>query len=145
MKAALRLPDSIAQDQRALIGLFKAVKFSESQQLQVMQLLEETAFREKKSFTRILTALGLNPLLRKEMPQQKIMDALNCRRFPALSRHENEWRQWQKKNTVPGRIALAHAPFFAKEEIQIFLTAKNKQEAEELLRNLKLVSPTQQG
>ena len=70
------------------------------------------------------------------MPQHKIMEALNCRRFPACSRRESEWQQWQKKLAIPGRLVLAHAPFFAKEEIQISLTAKNKLEAEELLRKL---------
>jgi hypothetical protein len=136
LKAALRLPDIAAPDRRAVLGLFKEVKFSESQQLQVMQLLQETAFREKKSFARILTALGLTHLLRLEMPQQKIMEALRRRRFPACSQRESEWRQWQKKMTIPGRLTLAHPPFFATEEIQISLTAKNKLEAEDLLRKL---------
>ena len=136
LKAAVRLPDIAPPDRLAVLGLFKEVKFSESQQLQVMQFLEETAFREKKSFARILAALGLPHLLRLEMPQHKIMEALNRRRFPACSRRESEWRQWQKKMTIPGRLLLAHVPFFAKEEIQISLTAKNKLEAEELLRKL---------
>jgi hypothetical protein len=137
LKAALRLLDISAPDRRALLGLFRKVKFSESQQLQVIQLLEETAFREKKSFARILAALGLIDLLGLEMPQHRIMEALNRSRFPACSRHESEWRQWQKKIAIPGRLTLAHAPFFAKEEIQISLTAKNKLEAEELLKKLK--------
>ena len=137
LKAALRLPDISVPDRRALLGLFMEVKFSESHQLQVIQLLEETAFREKKSFARILAALGLTHLLKLEMPQHKIMAALNRRRFPACSRRESEWRQWQKKMAVPGRLTLAHVPFFTKEEIQISLTAKNKLEAEELLRKLK--------
>jgi hypothetical protein len=137
LKAALRLTDISLPDRRAVLGLFGKVKFSESQQQQVMQLLEETAFREKKSFARILAALGLNKLLKLEMPQHKIMAALNRRRFPACSRREDEWRQWQKKITVPGRLTLAHAPFFADEEIQISLTATNRLEAEELLRKLK--------
>ena len=54
-----------------------------------------------------------------------------------MSRLESEWRQWQKKMTIPGRLLLAHVPFFASEEIQISLTAKNKLEAEELLKKLK--------
>jgi hypothetical protein len=137
LKAALRLTDISLSDRRALLGLYKQVKFSESHQLLVIQLLEETAFREKKTFARILVSLALTDLLKLEMPQQKIMDALNRRRFPVFSRHESEWRQWQKKITIPGRLTIAHVPFFANEEIQISLTAKNKQEAEEILRKLK--------
>ena len=54
LKAALRLIDFSPADRQALLTLFLKVKFSESQQLQVMQLLEEIAFREKKSFARVL-------------------------------------------------------------------------------------------
>jgi hypothetical protein len=141
LKAALLLTDISAPDRRALIGLFMKVKFSESHQLQAIQLLEETAFREKKSFARILAALRLAHLLRLEMPQHKIMEALNCRRFPGYSRREREWQQWQKENSIPGRLTLTHAPFFAKEEIQVSLTVKNGPEAEELLKKIKLFSP----
>jgi hypothetical protein len=141
LKAALRLIGFSVYDQRALLSLFMKVRFSESHQLLVMQILEETAFREKKSFARILAVLPLAHLLELEMPQHKIMEALNRRRFPAFSRRESEWRQWQKKKAVPGRVALTHIPFFASDEVQILLTAKNRLEAEELLRKLKLVSP----
>jgi hypothetical protein len=137
LKAALRLIGFSVFDQRALLSLFMKVRFSESHQLLVMQILEETAFRENKSFARILTALPLAHLLKLEMPQHKIMEALNRRRFPAYSRHESEWRQWQKKKAVPGRIELIHAPFFANEEIRVFLTVKNRLEAEEILKKLK--------
>lgn len=137
LKAALRLTEIAAPDLRALLGLFKAVKLSESHQLQAVQLLEETAFREKKSFARILAAAAISALLKLEMPQQKIMEALNRLRFPACSQHESEWRRWQKDKAIPGRLVLAHEPFFASEEIQISLTAKNRQEAEALLRKLK--------
>jgi hypothetical protein len=141
LKAAVRLAEISVPDRRTLFGLFGEIKFSESQQLQVMQLLQETAFREKKSFAHILTAPDLVLLLKREMPQQKIMEILNRRRFPAYSRCESEWRQWQKKTAIPGCLTLNHTPFFANEEIQISLTARNKQEAGELLRKLKLFGP----
>jgi hypothetical protein len=137
LKAALRLIDFPPADRQALLKMFLKVKFSESHQLQVMQLLEETAFREKKSFARVLAGLRLAPLLAQEMPQHRIMEALRRRRFPIFSRRESEWRQWQKNKSVPGRIALTHAPFFTTEEIQISLTAKNRPQAEELLKKIK--------
>jgi len=137
LKAALRLTEKAAPDQRALLRLFKAVKFSESHQLQVVQILEEIAFREKKSFARILAVAAISSLLKLEMPQQKIMEALHRLRFPAFSQHESEWRRWQKGKIVPGRLVLAHEPFFANEEIRISLTAKNRLEAEDVLKKLK--------
>ena len=137
LKSALRLVDLSRPDQRALLVLFGKVRFSESHQLQLLQWLEETAFREKKPCARILASLRLGPLLAREMPQQPIMAAVQRRRFPAFSLRESEWRQWQKKNAVAGgRVALAHAPFFATEEVQISLTVKSSREAEALLLKL---------
>jgi len=137
LKAALRLMDFSVSDRRVLLKLFLQVKFSESHQLLAMQLLEETAFREKKPLSGLMATLLLTDLLDQEMPQQKIMAAIRRLRFPELSRCEDEWRQWEKKRSVSGRVALAHVPLFAKEEIQIFFTVKNRLEADELLKKLK--------
>jgi hypothetical protein len=137
LKAALRLAEFPAADRKALLGLFGKIRFTESHQLQALQLLEETSFREKKSVARILTATVRAALLKQEMPQQKILEALSRRRFPAYTRQESEWRQWQKKASAPCRLILSHAPFFASEEIRIVLTAKDRLEAEEMLKKLK--------
>jgi len=137
LKAALRLVGFSLSDRSALLRLLGKARFSESHQLQIMQLLEEIAFREKKSLARILVSLRLNPLLALEMPQQKVIDALKRRRFPVFLQRQSAWRQWQKKNTVPGRVALNHTPFFADEEVQIVLTAKNSVEADNILQKLK--------
>jgi hypothetical protein len=137
LRGAVRLTGFSVPDQRALLKLFMKVRFTESHQLQIMQHLEEIAFREKKSLARVLAALRLGKLLESEMPQQRIVAALNRRRFPAFSRHEDEWRLWLKKKTASGRVALTHVPFFASEEIQIVLTAKNRLEADDLLEKIK--------
>ncbi|MCX6556983.1 MAG: hypothetical protein NTW95_06060 [Candidatus Aminicenantes bacterium] len=137
LKAAMRLADFAPRDRKALLGLFGKIGFSESHQLQVIQLLEETAFRKKRSVASILAATVRPALLEQEMPQQKILEALQRRRFPALSRQEDEWRQWQKKASIPNRLALGHAPFFCSGEVRIVLTAKDRLEAEELLKKLK--------
>ena len=137
LKAALRLTGLSVSDQKALLGLLLKVRFSESHQLQIMQLLEEIAFREKRPLAGSLASLRLGAWLKREMPQRGIMDALNRRRFPAFMRRESDWRQWQKKKAAPGRVALSHAPFFASEEIQILLTAKNSVDAEKILKKLK--------
>lgn len=137
LKAALRLTGFSVSDQKALLRLLLKIRFSESHQLQVIQLVEEIAFREKKTLAGILASLRLGGWLKREMPQQGIVAALNRRRFPAYLHGEDEWRQWQKKKAVPGRIALSHSPFFANEEVQIIMTAKNRLEAEALLQKLK--------
>lgn len=137
LKGALRLVGFPPSDRSALLRLLGKVKFSESQQLQIMQLFEEIAFREKKSLARIVASLRLTPVLALEMPQQKAIDALKRRRFPVFSQRQSAWRHWQQKNSVPGRVELSHTPFFANEEVQIVLTAKNSVEADEILQKLK--------
>jgi len=136
LKAALKVADMAEKDRTEVIGLMRACKFSESQQLLLVQLLEEIAFREKKSLAPILAASGLDLLLEKEMPQKKILDVLQKLRYPELTQVESEWNQWQKKMAA-GSVSFTHAPFFAKEEIQIIMTLKNRSEAEKLLAKLK--------
>ncbi|MBU4267638.1 MAG: hypothetical protein KJ808_02160 [Acidobacteria bacterium] len=136
LKAALRLADMPEEDRLAMIALLRACRFSENQQAQLIQLLEETAFREKKSWAGIVAASGLTALLQREMPQKKIIEALQAARYPAYSRMENDWHIWQKK-MAPKNVVLTHTPLFAKEEIQITLTAKNMAAAEKLLAKLK--------
>jgi hypothetical protein len=137
LKAALRLADMAEADRLAMIGLLQSCKFSENQQAQVIQLLEETAFRDKKSLAGILAAGSLAALLQQEMPQKKIIEALQSMRYPAFARMENDWHIWQKKMTAGRELSLTHAPVFARGDIQITLTVKNRVEAEKLLGKLK--------
>lgn len=136
LKAALRLAETAEEDRLAMLGLLRACQFSESQQWLLVQLLEEIAFREKKALAPILAASGLNLLLEKEMPQKKILDGLRKLRYPELARAESAWGKWQKEMAT-GSVALTHAPFFAREEVQVTVTLKNRSQAEKLLAKLK--------
>jgi len=132
----LKLADMAEEDRLATLGLFRACKFSESQQAQVMKLLEESAFREKKSLAGLLSAAGLAALLEQEMPQKKIIEALQARRYPAYAQMEADWHAWQKK-AAPANVSVAHAPFFAREGVQVTVSLKNRAAAEKLLAKLK--------
>jgi hypothetical protein len=137
LKPALKLADMGEDDRLALIGIFRACRFSTSQQTQVVQLLEETAFREKRPVREILSSGGLCGLLEREMPQKIFLEALQGLRYPALRKMEIAWNGWKTKAAAPGGPSLSHAPLFASDEIQITLTAKNRAEAEKLLGLLK--------
>jgi hypothetical protein len=139
LKTALMLAAMAENDRLAAIGMFGVCRFSESQQMQVMQLLEETAFRDKKTLGEILAAAGLTMLLQQEMPQKRIIEALQAARYPLNAKMEDGWQAWRKKMAVGRSLSLAHAPFFAREEVQITLTVKNRAAAEKLLGKLKKV------
>jgi len=136
LKAALKAAAMPEKVRVQAIGLLRACQFSESQQWLLVQLLEEIAFREKKALGPLLAAAGLDLLLEKEMPQKKILDLLRGLRYPGLVLGEREWDRWQKKMAT-GSVSFAHAPFFAREEVQVTLTLKNRAQAEKLLANLK--------
>jgi len=139
LKAALHLLDLAEADRLALLAVFQSCGFSESQQRLVAQMLEEIAFREKKPLSALLAADALGSQLTGEMPQKKFLAALHGRRYPAWELREREWRAWQKKMTAGGGLSLAHAPFFAREEVQVTLTVKNPGQAEKLLAGLKKI------
>jgi len=136
LKTALKAADLPERDRADMLGLLRACKFSESQQWLIVQLLEEIAFREKKTLGPLLAAAGLGLLLEKEMPQKMILDVLRELRYPQLTRAESEWNKWQKKMKA-GNVSLAHAPFFAREEVQVTVTLENRSQAEKLLAKLK--------
>jgi len=137
LKTALKLAGQPEADRLVQLQVLRSCGFSESQQWQMAQVLEEIAFREKKPIAEVLAAGDLPGLLAGEMPQKKFLDALGELRYPALSRREREWEAWRKK-TVPVRgVSVIHAPLFAREEIQVTLTVKDRDAAEKLLGKLK--------
>ena len=139
LKTALKLADQAEADRLALLGIFQASGFSESQQGLIVQAMEKIAFREKKPMAAILAAGDLTALLDEEMPQKKFMEALDMRRCPAFARMEREWKAWRSKAERGGGLSLRHAPFFSREEIQVTLTVKNRADAEKLLARLKKI------
>jgi len=139
LKAALQLAGMEEGDRLALLAVFQSCGFSESQQGLVLQMLEEIAFREKKKPAALLAAAGLDSLLAGEMPQKRFLAALHALRYPAWEQREREWRAWEKKAAAGARLALAHAPYFAREEVQVTLTVADRGRAEKLLAGLKKI------
>jgi hypothetical protein len=137
LKTALKMAEQEETDRLAQLHVFQACGFSESQQQQMVQMLEEIAFREKKPIAAVLAASGLPDLLKGEMPQKKVMEALSGMRYPVFSRMEKEWQAWQKKMAATSGLSLHHAPFFSRKEVQVTLTVKDRSAAEKLLLRLK--------
>lgn len=137
LRTALKLAGQDEGDRLAQLEVLQACGFSESRQWQLAQMLEEIAFRDKKPVAAVLAECNLQSLLQSEMPQEKVLEALRGRRYPALARREKAWRTWRRKAEAGGGLSLAHAPLFAREEVQVTLTVKNRAAAEKLLHKLK--------
>jgi len=137
LKTALKLAAQDEKDQLAQLQVFQACGFSDSQQWQLVHMLEEIAFRDKKLVAAVLAACDLQPLLAGEMPQKRVLDVVHELRYPELSRREKEWQAWRRKAEADGGVVLTHVPLFAREEVQVTLTVKNPGAAEKLLQRLK--------
>jgi hypothetical protein len=137
LKTALKLAGQNEADRLAQLAIFQACRFSESEQWRLAQMLEEIAFREKKPLAAVTAAGGLPALLASEMPQQRVLAAVHELRYPAFSRREKEWQAWRRQEEARSGVALSHAPFFAREEVQVTWTVKDRQAAEKLLQRLK--------
>jgi len=137
LKTALKLAGQKEADRLAQLGIFQACRFSESEQWRLAHMLEEIAFRDKKPLAAVVAAGGLLPLLASEMPQARVLEAVQRLRYPAFSRREKEWQAWRRLQEAQGGVSLSHAPFFACEEVQVTWTARDRETAEKLLRQLK--------
>lgn len=139
LKAALRLAGMAGADRSALLAVFQSCGFSESQQGLVLQMLEEVAFREKKTLAAVLAAADPVSLLAGEMPQKRFLAALHALRYPAWEQREREWRAWEKQAAAGSGLSLDHAPCFTCEEVRVTLTVKDRGQAEKLLAGLKKI------
>jgi hypothetical protein len=137
LRTALKLAAQEERDRLAQLSVFQACGFSDSRQWQLVQMVEEIAFRAKKTVAAVLADRSLQRLLQGEMPQEKVLAALHGLRYPALTRREKEWQAWRRRAEAGGGLALAHAPQFAREEVQVTLIVKNRAAAEKLLQQLK--------
>ena len=140
LKAALQLAGMEAADRSALLAVFRSCGFSESQQGLVLQMLEEIAFREKKT-------LAAAPGRRGPGLPAGGGDAAEADSWPRCTRCATRRGSSGNGNGGPGRkkaaagagLSLAHAPFFASEEVQVTLTVKDRGQAEKLLAGLKKI------
>ena len=139
LRTALQLAGMEEADRLALLAVLDSCGFSESQQALVTQMLEEVSFREKRPVAALLAAAEMQAPLAGEMPQKKFLAALHALRYPAWDRREQEWRAWQKKAAAGRALSLDHAPYFAREEVRVTLTVKDRRQAEEVLAALNKI------
>jgi len=137
LKTALKICDFKKKGQKALLDLFTNINFSSSQQIILIEMLEEILFRDKSTIEKILEKIKIAPLLGLEKPQKKILGQIYKLRYPLYTQMDNEWREKIKKMKLPDPIKIFHAPFFEKKEIQLKAIFRSLDEAEEILAKLK--------
>jgi hypothetical protein len=136
LRPALRLAAAKMPDRRALAGLLAAASWNENQQQKIISLVEEIAFREKQPWRGVLARIRLPALLKREMPQRAIEEALARKRYPGLTRQFEEWRRITRLFSSAG-MRITPRPFFEKGEVDLTLPCRGAAEAEEILARLQ--------
>jgi hypothetical protein len=124
LKAVLKLlalfPDDHSRE--PLVRLFETIGFTDGDQLRIIDMVSEIAFRDHISGSRIMEKIGLPELLETEMPQKNILQRLTRYRWPLVAAHEQDWLKRINSLDLPDFIQLQHVPFFEKD--QVTLTAR---------------------
>jgi hypothetical protein len=140
-KSALKLLDMPRADCEALLEVLAAAAFTESQQLRLIELAEETAFARKERVSRVLSRAGVRRLLKREMPQKQILASLFRIRYPLFSEDETRWLEKIGKITAGGRLQVRRHPFAEKKEMEVVVRVVNGQQALRVLDILKKALP----
>lgn len=137
LNTAMRLCSFEKKDRQSLISLFDRFHFSRSQQLQVLDWMEELMFRDKTPAATVLSELKLHSPDPSPNPREKIMEQLAALRHPEFQKAREKWhREIQKLDVSPG-IQIHHSPFFEKGEIRLTMTLKDWKNLEHLIQKIK--------
>lgn len=117
LKTALRLADFSPADRPCLIDLFYRLPFTASQQLKIVDMIEEIVFRDKLPLADLLQELQIDAAKDRPAAPDKIMETIFNRRFPIFQDKEREWQTEIGTLNLPPHLKVSHYPFFEREEI----------------------------
>jgi hypothetical protein len=139
LKSALKLVDFNQSDATRIINLFEMIHFSNNQQLQILELIRETTFREKTTADHLFQRINLEKLMSQEMPQKKIIQELFRLRYPLFSEFEEQWETTIHKVGLPENFSISHFPFFDKNQVEVRIKLKDIKEIQGFLKTLKKI------
>jgi len=117
LKTALRLADFSPADRPCIIDLFYRLPFTASQQLKIVDMVEEIVFRDQLPLADIVKELNIGADDGPPATPDKIMETVFRRRFPIFQEKEREWQAGIKALKLPPHYKVSHYPFFEREEI----------------------------
>ncbi len=91
LKTVLELCKWDENDRELMIKFFSKVSFSKSQQLNIIEMLEEIMFKEKSNIDTIYNKLNIENLIEEEKPQKKIIEKIYAYRFPVYQKESDLW------------------------------------------------------
>lgn len=140
LKAALKLCNLEKNNRKYLLYLFMRVPFSNSHQLQIIEMTEEILFREKTSIKEILSKLDLKKYYNLEKPQKRILDDIFRYRYPLYSKNRENWKRNIKKLKLPSNIKISYHPFFEKKQTELKVSFQNPDKIKKFIEKLKSIN-----
>ncbi len=137
LKTVLELCKWDENDRELMIKFLSKVSFSKSQQLNIIEMLEEIIFKEKSNIDSIYNKLNIENIIDEEKPQKKIIEKIFSYRFPAYQKESDLWEQGLKKLKLPPNISIAHYPFFEKKDIELKINIQKTEDIEKIVQFLK--------
>lgn len=137
LRTAVRLCPLDDCDRDALIALFSKVRFSNSNELNLIDMAGDICFRDKISINDVFKKVNMDELFEKREPGPEILLALSRIRYPAFSDFEKEWKREVKKIKLPFRFTIQHYPFFEKNEVELRIFLDSIEKAKEISEKLK--------
>jgi len=128
LRTAVRLCSFEKDDREALLKLFAVVRFSHSNEQNILDMADEICFRDKCDLAEVFLRIDLDSLLRKKEPAEEVLTSISRLRYPAYTVYEKEWKEKIGKIKFPFRYTIQHSPFFEKKgiELRLFLDSIEK-------------------
>ena len=122
-------------DRKAVILLFLGNKYSRSNQLKIIEILEDLKFRERCTMERIFKQSGINDLVIDKDNSIEILNNLYKFRFPELTKREVLWKSELSKLPIPENCIVTHPENFEKKYLDIRFRMKDLSELKRFLKN----------
>ncbi len=133
LKAALKMLVYRDFDFQKLIELFSNNFYNENEQLNLVDLFSELAFRQKKPVAEVIAAIPAGKLAKSATLRQE----LHQRLFPRYWKDFQQWKNSLARAHLPPEIRVEAFPFFEKNQYQVNIRIESAEKLAELLQLLK--------
>ncbi len=137
LRTAVRLCSLEKKDRDVLFDLFSKVKFSRSNEQNLLDMIGEICFREKISVKDVFQKINIKELIENENPGSGILSAVSRVRYPEFRDYEDGWKQEVSKIKFPFRFTVHHSPFFEKKGVELRLFLDSLEDVKDISKKLK--------
>jgi len=141
LSMALELGGLDRKDAAELVSLFEQLKIGLNKQRELLLLTKESAERDNTTILKLLTAKSLQEILKDvemdgAVKRQKVRSYFRQRRFPSVTKAEDEYRKRVKQLKLGNHIVLIPPKDFEGNTFSMTLRFHNRRELDDLKKRL---------